>query len=177
MDAHAEPGRDVPIREARGASDIALVRALFEEYAAWLDEDLCFQGFADELATLPGAYARPRGRLLIAGEADAAVGCIALRPLPEDGSDAATTRVGEIKRMYVTPAARGRGIALRLARTLVDEARASGYRRLKLDTLERMHAALALYEALGFVRCDPYYDNPLGSPVYLTLDLTAPPAR
>jgi GNAT superfamily N-acetyltransferase len=168
---------DVPIREASGAADLALARALFEEYAAWLDEDLCFQGFAEELATLPGSYARPRGRLLLAGHAGDALGCIALRPLPDASGDARSTTTGEVKRLYVRPAARGRGVGRQLAGRIVDEARAIGYRWLKLDTLERMHEALALYTALGFVRCDPYYDNPLGSPVYLSLDLTAAPAR
>ena len=167
----------VPIRDASGPADVALARALFEEYAAWLNEDLCFQGFAQELATLPGAYARPRGRLLLAGELGDAIGCIALRPLAEDGRDAATTGTGEVKRLYVQPRGRGRGVGAALARALLGEARAIGYRTLKLDTLARMHDARRLYEALGFVPCAPYYDNPLGSAVYLALDLTTAPVR
>jgi len=163
----------VAIRQASGAADIALARALFEEYAAWLDEDLCFQGFADELATLPGAYAPPRGRLLLAGTPGDAFGCIALRPLPGAGQDAATTTSGEIKRLYVQPRARGQHWARRLATQLLDDARAIGYTLLKLDTLERMTHARTLYESLGFRECAPYYVNPLGSPVYLALELTA----
>ena len=140
-----------------------LARALFEEYAAWLNEDLCFQGFAQEVATLPGAYAPPQGRLLLAGDAGDAFGCIALRPL-EDG-------VGEIKRLFVQPRARGAHWGRRLAELVIGEARSIGYRELKLDTLARMTSARRLYESLGFVECAPYYVNPLGSPIYMSLAL------
>jgi GNAT superfamily N-acetyltransferase len=174
MRERATVERSTPIREASGPGDVAIARALFEEYAAWLDEDLCFQGFAQELATLPGAYARPRGRLLLAGPPGDAFGCIALRPLAEDGHDADTTRAAEVKRLYVQPRARGQGAGAALAHRVVNEARSIGYRTLKLDTLERMHDARRLYEALGFRACAPYYHNPLGSAVYLSLDLTAP---
>jgi GNAT superfamily N-acetyltransferase len=165
-------GDGAAIRLAHVAHDIALARALFEEYAAWLAVDLCFQGFAQELATLPGVYAPPRGRLLLAGLAGDAFGCIALRPLAVDGHDASTTPVGEVKRLYVQPRARGGGWGRRLAARIVDEARAIGYRQLKLDTLARMTQARALYASLGFVECAPYYDNPMDAPVYLALDLT-----
>jgi GNAT superfamily N-acetyltransferase len=157
------------IRDASSAGDVTLARRLFEEYAAWLDEDLCFQGFADELATLPGKYAPPRGRLLLAGPPGDAFGCVALRPLGE-GADGA---VGEVKRLYVAPRARGQGWGRKLAQAVIDEARVAGYAQLKLDTLERMADARRLYESLGFVRCDPYYHNPLGAPVYMALDLRA----
>ena len=154
---------EASIRYADGARDFALARALFEEYAAWLDEDLCFQGFAQEVATLPGAYAPPQGRLLLAGVADDAFGCIALRPL-DDG-------VAEVKRLYVQPRARGGRWGRRLAHQIIEDARSIGYRELKLDTLERMTQARRLYESLGFVECEPYYHNPLGAPVYMRLDL------
>jgi putative acetyltransferase len=157
------------IRHASGAGDVTLARRLFEEYAAWLDEDLCFQGFADELATLPGKYAPPRGRLLLAGPSGDAFGCVALRPLDE-GADGA---VGEVKRLYVAPRARGQGWGRKLAQAVIDEARVVAYAQLKLDTLERMTDARRLYESLGFVRCDPYYHNPLGAPVYMALDMRA----
>jgi GNAT superfamily N-acetyltransferase len=165
-------GDGAAIRLAHAADDIALARALFEEYAAWLAVDLCFQGFAQELAMLPGAYAPPRGRLLLAGRAGDAFGCIALRPLAVEGHDAATTPVGEVKRLYVQPRARGAGWGRRLAGRIVDSAREIGYRELRLDTLARMGEARALYASLGFVACAPYYDNPMDSPVYLALDLT-----
>ena len=155
-----------PIRHATSAADIAQARALFEEYAAGLGVDLCFQGFAGELAALPGAYAPPRGCLLLAGPPDAAVACVALRPLP--GADAANGRVGEVKRLYVRPEARGRALGERLVRTLLDVARAAGYRELKLDTLAAMTSARQLYERLGFGACSPYYHNPLAGVVYMS---------
>ena len=166
----ADPQSGAAIRHAVGAADVALARRRFEEYAAWLDEDLCFQGFAEELATLPGKYAPPRGRLLLAGTPGDAFGCVALRPL-DDGPHGP---VGEVKRLYVQPRARGRGWGARLARAVIAEARAAGYVELKLDTLERMTDARRLYETLGFVRCAPYYHNPLGEPVYMALDLRVP---
>ena len=156
------------IRQAETPRDIALARSLFEEYAAWLNEDLCFQGFAQELASLPGAYAAPRGRLLLAGEPGDAFGCIALRPL---GEDAATTTSGEVKRLYVQPRARGSQWGRRLADLVVGEARRIGYRELKLDTLARMTEARRLYASLGFIECAPYYVNPLGSPIYMSLTI------
>lgn len=157
------------IRQALGPDDVALARALFVEYARWLQVDLCFQGFERELATLPGAYAAPRGRLLVAGAAGKAFACIALRPLGIDGLPAAS--VGEVKRLYVQPGQRKGGWGRRLAETLVDEARAIGYRELKLDTLDWMVDARKLYAALGFVECAPYYLNPLAGAVYMTLSL------
>ncbi len=97
---------------------------------------------------------------------DAAVACVALRPLP--GADAADDRVGEVKRLYVRPGARGRALGERLVRTLLDFARAAGYRELKLDTLASMTAARRLYERLGFGACSPYYHNPLAGVVYMS---------
>jgi len=158
-----------PIRHAVTAADMAQARALFEEYAAWLAVDLCFQGFAEELATLPGAYAPPRGRLLLAGSAEASVGCIALRPLAD--ADAPPDSVGEVKRLYVKPAARGTGLGARLVTTLLDEARAIGYRTLKLDTIEWMRDARRMYARFGFVECSPYYHNPVPGAVYMRRDL------
>jgi ribosomal protein S18 acetylase RimI-like enzyme len=163
------------LRVATTPGDVALARALFVEYARALAVDLCFQGFAEELATLPGAYAAPRGRLLLAGEPGSAFGCIALRPLAADEpspSAAAVPEAGEVKRLYVQPAQRGGGWGRRLVTALVDEARAIGYRELKLDTLAPMAEAQALYRSLGFRDCAPYYRNPLPGVVYLALRLT-----
>lgn len=153
------------IREAAGDEDIALARALFVEYAQWLDVDLCFQGFDRELATLPGAYARPRGRLLLAGEPGDAFGCVALRPL--EGESGA----GEVKRLFVQPRARKGGWGGRLVDKLLVEARAIGYAGLKLDTLEWMSDARALYAKMGFRECAAYYDNPIQGAVYMLLAL------
>ena len=156
---------------------MALARALFVEYAAWLNVDLCFQGFDHELATLPGAYAPPTGRLLLAGVPGLAFGCIALRPLPTSkdscgrGSTSAASGTAEVKRLYVRPDHRGGGWGRRLAGAIIDDARAIGYRELKLDTLEWMGEARALYAKLGFRECAKYYDNPHPGVVYMSLVL------
>lgn len=154
------------IRDAATGADLALARTLFVEYASWLGVDLCFQGFDRELATLPGAYARPRGRLLLAGEPGEAFGCIALRPLPD-----AAPATGEVKRLYVQPSARRGGWGRRLVEALIAEARVVGYRELKLDTLDWMTGARALYERQGFRACPAYYDNPLRGVVYMARTL------
>jgi GNAT superfamily N-acetyltransferase len=160
---------DKLIRPAATPAAVAAARALFEEYAASLDVDLCFQGFAQELATLPGAYAPPRGCLLLAGSSERPAGCVALRPLP--GGSAAPA-IGEVKRLYVRPEARGTGMGAALARAVIAQARVIGYAELKLDTLASMTAARALYGALGFRECAAYYHNPLGGTVYMALQLT-----
>jgi len=158
---------DYVIRDAQGASDIAAARRLFEEYAASIGVDLCFQHFAEELAGLPGDYSPPRGSLLIATHGEHAVGCAALRPLT--GDDA----IGEMKRLYVEPRGRGSGLGRRLAQAVIERARTIGYRELKLDTLADMTEARALYASLGFRDCAPYYDNPLPGVTYLSLSLAA----
>jgi GNAT superfamily N-acetyltransferase len=147
------------IRHAAGESDIALARALFLEYQQRLGVSLCFQGFDRELAALPGAYAPPRGRLLLAGTPGTAFGCIALRSLDE------TT--GEVKRLYVKEQHRGEGWGRKLIDAILSEAREAGYRRLRLDTLHDMQAARALYGSVGFVPCTAYYDNPLPGVAYM----------
>ena len=166
------------LRPANTPGDIALARALFVEYAQWLEVDLCFQGFDRELSMLPGAYAPPSGRLLLAGPPRAAFGCSALRPIEiasesSSGSSGARTgtRIGEVKRLYVQPAHRSGGWGRRLAETLIADARAIGYTELKLDTLDWMADARRLYTRLGFRECAAYYDNPLPGVVYMTLAL------
>jgi putative acetyltransferase len=153
------------IREAQTRTDIAFARALFVEYAQWLNVDLCFQDFDRELATLPGSYARPRGRLLLAGEPAQAFACIALRPIAVEGSSDET---GEVKRLFVQPAARKGGWGRRLVECVLSEARAIGYAELKLDTLDWMTDARALYSKMGFRECAPYYDNPIPGAVYMS---------
>jgi ribosomal protein S18 acetylase RimI-like enzyme len=154
------------IRRAITAAEIARARVLFEEYAASIGVDLCFQNFSEELATLPGAYAPPRGALLLAGTALRPSGCVALRPLPD--GDPLT---GEVKRLYVRPDARGSGLGRSLVLQTIAEASAIGYRELKLDTLPTMAAARALYASLGFRECAAYYRNPLDGVVYMSLAL------
>jgi ribosomal protein S18 acetylase RimI-like enzyme len=151
------------IREAEGSEDIATVRRLFLEYADSLGFDLCFQDFDRELGELPGAYAPPGGALLLAYDDDCPVGCVAMRGIGEG--------ICEMKRLYVRPAHRGRGTGRALAGRIVDAARAAGYRAMRLDTIETMREAIALYRSMGFMDTSPYRHNPICGAVYLELDL------
>ncbi len=156
-------GSAVTIRPA-SAGDLDTVRALFREYQVWLDLDLCFQSFDQELASLPGRYAPPSGRLLVAEHAGAIVGVVASREIDPG--------VCEMKRLFVRPAAHGLGIGRALAERLIDEARAGGFRAMRLDTIpERMASAVALYERLGFRDIPPYTHNPVPTTRYLELAL------
>lgn len=150
----SEPGR------------IALVRELFREYERAIGIDLCFQGFAAELSSLPGDYAPPRGRLLVALVGDQPAGCVAVRSLPGGAA--------EMKRLYVRPAARALGLGHRLARAAIDAAAALGYPAMRLDTLPSMTEAIALYRSLGFREIAPYRDNPVPGALYFELALVAP---
>ena len=158
--------RAVVIRDARVPGEIPVVRALFDEYAASLGVDLSFQDFARELADLPGGYVAPRGCLLIADDRGDIVGCVALRELARGDEPQ-----GEIKRLYLRPAARGHGLGRELALAVIARARVAGYRTLKLDTLASMHSARALYASLGFRECAAYYRNPLPRTSYMELAL------
>lgn len=142
---------------------LADVRLLLEEYAASLGVDLEFQGFQAELAALPGAYAPPGGRLLLARVGGQAAGCVAVRPLG--------LGICEMKRLYVRPDHHGTGLGRRLAEAAVREAIRTGYRVMRLDTLETMTAARGLYRALGFRPIAPYRDNPVPGAEFLELDL------
>jgi putative acetyltransferase len=139
--------------------DVEIVRELFREYERSLGVDLGYQGFEEELATLPGRYAPPRGRLLIAWDGDEVGGCIALRSLGDD--------LCEMKRLYLRPSSRGKGVGRALAMRAIDEARAIGYRAVRLDTLPTMSEARALYESLDFRRIPPYYPSPVLGTLYM----------
>lgn len=154
--------------QAATPAELDQARALFREYQAAIGVDLCFQGFEAELAALPGAYAPPAGRLLLALDGEAPVGCGALRPIGPG--------VAELKRMWTRPAARGRGVARAVAGALLEAARAGGHRVVRLDTLTWMTAARALYASLGFREIPAYYPNPLPGVVYMELVLGDPAA-
>jgi ribosomal protein S18 acetylase RimI-like enzyme len=153
----------VRIVEASSREQLVAVAELFAEYADALGVDLSFQGFEAEVATLPGAYASPAGRILLAVEGSRAVGCVALRPL--DG------RVCEMKRLYVCPECRGTGLGRRLAVEVLAVATKLGYERMRLDTLPGMGSAQELYRSLGFVEIEPYTANPVPGARFLELAL------
>ena len=155
------------IFRVRTADDLAAATALFREYEASLDTDLCFQGFEAELAGLPGYYAPPTGELFIARDGGGRpIGCVALRPVEPKGAC-------EMKRLYVAPGGRGIGLGRTLMETVIREARAIGYREMRLDTLPSMTTAQTLYRQAGFVPIDPYYETPVGGTVFMGLDLSA----
>ena len=151
------------IIHARTPEHYQRVRELFQQYADSLGFDLEFQGFSQELADLPGDYSLPQGCILLAASGEDEVGCVALRPL-ENG-------ICEMKRLYVIPGFRGLKIGRALARGIIAEARARGYERMRLDTIESMTEANQLYRSLGFRPIKAYRYNPLDNPTYFELDL------
>jgi ribosomal protein S18 acetylase RimI-like enzyme len=154
----------VELGEAVTERDVADARELFAEYAATLNFSVCFQGFEEELRTLPGSYAPPRGKLMLLRADGEPAGCIALKPLD--------ARRCEMKRLYVRPAFRGRGFGEELVHRLISDARTLGYATICLDTIVgRMDAAIALYRRLGFREIPAYYDNPIENALYLELTL------
>lgn len=157
------PAATCTIRRATSTADLDAARALFEEYAASLDFELCFQDFQTELDALPGDYAPPTGDLLLAEVDDEIAGCVALRKLDEG--------VCEMKRLYVRPDFRRSGVGRTLAEHIVERGRDLGYRIMRLDTVQTMHPARALYRDLGFRKTDAYYDNPLPDVVYMEREL------
>ncbi len=153
------------IVQAQSESEIEQVRELFGEYVAWLGINLCFQNYDKEVASLPGEYAPPHGRLLLALAEDGAVaGCAALRDLGNG--------VAEMKRLFVRPAFRGQRLGWQLAERIVDEARTLGYEQIRLDTLPgKMDQAIAMYRVLGFKDIPPYYNNPVAGAAFMELKL------
>jgi GNAT superfamily N-acetyltransferase len=153
----------VEIVTAETQTQLELVRSLFREYERFLAVDLCFQNFEAELAGLPGKYAPPEGALLLAMHGDQAGGCVAARKLGEG--------ICEMKRLYVRPQYRGLGLGRLLATRVIEAAKTMGYKRMRLDTLDRLGEAVQLYRSLGFTQIRPYYSNPLPGVLYWELEL------
>jgi putative acetyltransferase len=154
----------IEIIQAETPAQIEQVRTLFREYEKWLDIDLCFQGFEEELATLPGKYAAPSGRLLLTQAEQEFAGCIALRKIDDS--------VCEIKRLFVRSHFRGLGLGKTLIEKLINEARRIGYEKMRLDTLPgKMPQAVKLYKSFGFFEIPPYYKNPHVETLFLKLNL------
>jgi GNAT superfamily N-acetyltransferase len=153
------------IVRAGSPDDLEHARTLFKEYAAWLEIDLCFQNFEKELAELPGEYAPPNGRLLLAIKDTGIAGCVAMRKIGEGAC--------EIKRLFVRSEFRGQGLGRQLAEAIIREAKQIGYQRMRLDTLPpQMNDAIALYRSLGFVEIEPYYNNPVPGAKFMELKLS-----
>jgi len=144
--------------------DLPTVKMLFSEYASSLGIDLSFQDFNRELAELPGEYAPPNGSILIARKESEVIGCVAMRCISNE--------ICEMKRLYVRPRFRRKGLGKRLAVSAIQEAKRRDYHRMRLDTLPSMREALALYESLGFRQISPYRYNPIQGAVFLELDLS-----
>ena len=142
---------------------------MLQEYADWIGIDLAFQHFAQEVQGLPGDYEPPAGALLIARVDDEPAGMVALRPKSESRC--------EMKRLFVRSEARGLGLGRQLAERIIAEARARGYAEMILDTLPMMKDAQRMYERLGFVDIEPYYDSPVEGTRFMLLDLHSPAAR
>jgi len=155
----------VQIVQAETPAQVSTAREMIEEYAAWLEFKLCFQGYEEEIQSLPGKYAPPSGRLLLALWDGRPAGVIALRPLEELG-------VCEMKRLYVRPEFRGHQIGRILAERIIGEAVEIGYSRMRLDTISgKMNSAIAMYRTLGFAEIDPYYKTPVGETLFMELAL------
>jgi putative acetyltransferase len=155
-------GKGFAVTQAESPAQIAQARELFLEYARSLGFSLCFQNFDEELARLPGDYAAPEGRLLLAEYESQLAGCIALHRLEP--------QICEMKRLYVRPQFRGKGLGRLLAERIISDARSIGYRRMRLDTVEPvMTAAVAMYRTLGFKEIAAYRTNPNPGTMYLEL--------
>jgi GNAT superfamily N-acetyltransferase len=162
----------VTILQATSPAQIAQARELFLEYASSLGFSLCFQNFDAELAGLPGDYAPPTGRLLLAEYDGQFAGCGALHQLESNLEPNLKPDICEMKRLYLRPQFRGKGIGRKIAERLIAEARAIGYKRMRLDTVGPvMKDAVAMYRKLGFNEIAPYRENPMPGTLYMELAL------
>jgi putative acetyltransferase len=153
------------IFQAEKPEDVSMARELMLEYAESLGFNLCFQGFEEEMQSLPGKYAPPSGRLLLALWDERPAGVIALRALEEPG-------LCEMKRLYVRQGFRGHGIGCILAERVISEAREIRYSRMRLDTVQgKMDRAIAMYRELGFKETVAYYNSPVSQTLFMELDL------
>jgi putative acetyltransferase len=153
----------IKVIQAKSEKELNIIRKLFTEYTNWLGFDLSFQNFEKEFAELPGKYALPKGRLLLAFDNNKIAGCVGLRELAKG--------ICEMKRMYVKPKYRRKGIGRSLAIAVIEEARKIGYRRMRLDTVPWMKEAIQLYLSLGFKKIKPYRYNPIKGSLFLELIL------
>ncbi|MBI3714902.1 MAG: GNAT family N-acetyltransferase [Betaproteobacteria bacterium] len=163
METHTKDSSPLTLVPATTDAEIGAIRKLLREYQQSLDTDLCFQNFEQEVASLPGDYVPPRGRLLLGYANGLAAGCIAMRGLNAD--------TAEMKRLFVRPDYRGCGFGRAFAQAIIDAARGEGYRRLVLDTLPSMGDAQALYAVLGFRDIAAYTNNPVAGTRFMGLDL------
>ncbi|MCV0428144.1 MAG: GNAT family N-acetyltransferase [Roseibium sp.] len=147
--------RGFVVASVEDSDELNVVKTLFRAYVDWLNIDLSYQGFEEELKGMPGKYASPKGALFLAKDAEGTIlGCVGLRPSDVDGTC-------EMKRLYVLPEGRGRGVGAALVDRVLDAAREAGYKSMVLDTLPTMAGAIKLYKAAGFEETDPYYDTPI----------------
>ncbi len=157
----------VELISPQSAADFAALRSLLQEYADSIDAVACFENFEVELRDLPGDYAAPRGHLLLASVDGVWAGCCALRPL--DNAD--YPNACEMKRLFVQPRCRAKGVGRLLAQAMLDYAHLHDYSCVLLDTLSDMETARALYQELGFEEIPPYHFNPISGAHYLKADL------
>jgi putative acetyltransferase len=164
--------RGLSFIQASSPTQVAQARELFLEYAESLGFSLCFQNFDQELAGLPGGYAPPDGRLLLVEYEGALAGCVALHKIALRNESEAGSEVCEMKRLYLRPAFRGKGLGRALADRIIAEARQIGYKRMRLDTVEPvMKDAVAMYRRIGFREIAPYCNNPMPGALYMELQL------
>jgi putative acetyltransferase len=156
----------VELIRAESNQQLKIVRQLFIEYATSLGFSLCFQDFDKELAELPGEYAPPNGSLILAVDETEPVGCVALRKITEG--------ICEMKRLYVKPELRGKGLGKQLVKAVIDEAIKIGYTKMRLDTVPVMKEAISLYRSFGFYEIKPYRENPIEGALYMEMDLKTP---
>lgn len=143
--------------------NIKVAKELFTEYATSLEINLDFQDFERDFQDLPGEYAPPFGRLILAYYNKLSAGCVALKKL--------TNEICEMKRLYVKPEFRGKGIGKKLTEKIIYEAKGIGYLKMRLDTISSMKPAITIYRSFGFYEIEPYYDNPVKEALYFELDL------